>query len=210
MGKTKKETIGKLGLHQNQVKAPFYQAGHFYSKRFLELFSFTQYLFTKTFIMRKKIVDKIDVHILNCLQLDAKISNIELSREIGLSAPATLVRVNNLFKRGIIKGIRAEINPGYFGYDYQYMIFVTVKEADVKSFLNRVKEIREITFCLEVSSNNLAKDLRRYILKLLSKSRINEQKVHGYLPENIDIFKLDIVMCRELLNGKRMILTADG
>ena len=55
-------------------------------------------------------LDKIDVKILNILQENSKITNIELSKKIGLSPAPTLERVKKLEQTGVIESYHAKIN----------------------------------------------------------------------------------------------------
>ena len=55
-------------------------------------------------------LDKIDVKILNILQENSKITNLELSKKIGLSPAPTLERVKKLEQTGVIESYHAKIN----------------------------------------------------------------------------------------------------
>ena len=63
-------------------------------------------------------------HILRTLQVDGRISNIDLAKIVGLSPSACLRRVQDLERRGVIKGYRAIIDPKALGQDV--VIFVMV------------------------------------------------------------------------------------
>ena len=56
--------------------------------------------------------DAIDRRILRALQRDGRISNVELAREVGLSPAACWTHTKRLFESGIIRGVRALIDPG--------------------------------------------------------------------------------------------------
>ena len=56
-------------------------------------------------------LDAIDLKILNELQRNGKISNIELSKRVGLSPTPCLERVKRLEKQNVIMGYRALLNP---------------------------------------------------------------------------------------------------
>ncbi len=51
-----------------------------------------------------KDLDRIDRNILNELQIDGRISNVELSKRVGLSPTPCLERVKRLEKQGYING----------------------------------------------------------------------------------------------------------
>ncbi|MCV5662736.1 winged helix-turn-helix transcriptional regulator, partial [Escherichia coli] len=52
-------------------------------------------------------MDRFDERILQVLKRDGRISNVELSERVGLSPSATLRRVQDLERKGVIKGYRA-------------------------------------------------------------------------------------------------------
>lgn len=53
----------------------------------------------------RKDLDRIDRNILNELQKDGRISNVELSKRVGLSPTPCLERVRRLERQGFITGI---------------------------------------------------------------------------------------------------------
>jgi Lrp/AsnC family leucine-responsive transcriptional regulator len=69
-------------------------------------------------------LDAIDRHILNILQMDGRISNIELSERIGLAATSTSDRVKRLQKQGYITGFGARLDPQLLGFGL--LVFVEV------------------------------------------------------------------------------------
>ena len=60
-----------------------------------------------------KDLDRIDRNILNELQKDGRISNVELSKRVGLSPTPCLERVRRLERQGFISGYTALLNPHY-------------------------------------------------------------------------------------------------
>ena len=72
-------------------------------------------------------LDIIDLKILRALQENSKITNIELSKVVGLSAAPTLGRVQKLEKLGIISSYHAKVNNGKLGLDlwlsFSYLLF---------------------------------------------------------------------------------------
>ena len=61
-------------------------------------------------------LDGIDLQILEELQNDGKMTNVELSQRVGISAPPCLRRVNHLEDAGYIKSYHAELNANLLGY----------------------------------------------------------------------------------------------
>lgn len=56
-------------------------------------------------------LDRLDRHLLDVLRRDARIANVDLADEVGLSASATLRRVRRLEDEGVIRGYHADIDP---------------------------------------------------------------------------------------------------
>lgn len=67
--------------------------------------------------MQRVKLDRVDRQILADLQADGRITNVDLARRAGISAPPCLRRVRALEESGIIKGYHATIDPGALGYN---------------------------------------------------------------------------------------------
>ena len=61
--------------------------------------------------LQNKTIDRIDRNILVELQKNARLSNVELSKRVGLSPTPCLERVKRLEKENYIKGYQAILNP---------------------------------------------------------------------------------------------------
>lgn len=62
-------------------------------------------------------LDEIDLKILRELQDEGRITNVDLSERVGISAPPCLRRMRKLEDAGVIEGYRAMINAPSLGYD---------------------------------------------------------------------------------------------
>lgn len=101
-------------------------------------------------------LDKIDLNILKELQLNSKITNIELSKKIGLSAAPTLGRVQKLENSGLIKSYHAKINAKKLGLGLTALIQISLvnqigKIAD--KFIEDVLHIDEVIECFQLTGN---------------------------------------------------------
>ena len=83
--------------------------------------------------MPKKKLDKIDLKILRILQDEGRISNLDLSKKIQMSAPPTLRRVRELESKGYIENITANLNAEKLGYDLIAWIFISLKNQNEES-----------------------------------------------------------------------------
>lgn len=87
--------------------------------------------------MRRVKLDRIDRRILRDLQNDGRMTNVELARRAGISAPPCLRRVRALEESGYIRGYHADINPEALGFGV--IVFAQVglssqAEVDLKRF----------------------------------------------------------------------------
>ncbi|NQZ14934.1 MAG: Lrp/AsnC family transcriptional regulator [Alphaproteobacteria bacterium] len=100
--------------------------------------------------MRRVKLDKIDRKILKDLQADGRITNVELSKNAGISAPPCLRRVKALEEAGYIKGYFARLDPQLMGYGitvYAQIKLVSQAEADLKKFEDQCEEWRQVREC---------------------------------------------------------------
>jgi DNA-binding Lrp family transcriptional regulator len=82
-------------------------------------------------------LDALDLAILRELQNDGRMTNVELARRIGISAPPCLRRLRALEEAGYIKGYRALLDPKLLGYDVIVFALVHLSsqaEADLRAF----------------------------------------------------------------------------
>jgi DNA-binding Lrp family transcriptional regulator len=87
-------------------------------------------------------LDALDRHILKELQDDGRITNVELARRVGISAPPCLRRVRALERAGYVKGYRALLDEKLLGYEVTIfaMVHLTSQaDADLKAFEDFVR-----------------------------------------------------------------------
>ena len=77
-------------------------------------------------------LDNIDRKILEILQLNAKITNAQLAKEISLSPAPTLERVKKLENSGIIKSYHASLDKEKIGLSVSTFVMVTLKGHNKK------------------------------------------------------------------------------
>ena len=95
-------------------------------------------------------LDKIDLKILKILQKSSKITNLELSKRIGLSPAPTLERVKKLESSEVVESYHAKVSPQSIGLNVKTFVLVSLawqKENALNHFLEKIKEIEEITEC---------------------------------------------------------------
>ncbi|MCB0652683.1 MAG: Lrp/AsnC family transcriptional regulator [Saprospiraceae bacterium] len=95
-------------------------------------------------------LDETDLRILKILQESSKITNLDLSKKIGLSPAPTLERVRKLEQSGVIDSYHAVVSPNSIGLSVMTFVLVSLawqKENALNHFLEKIKEIDEITEC---------------------------------------------------------------
>ncbi|AWX13532.1 transcriptional regulator [Mergibacter septicus] len=104
----------------------------------------------------KKNFDSIDLKILDELQRNGKISNIDLSKKVGLSPTPCLERVRRLEKQGVIMGYRALLNPELLDSSLLVIVEITLVRGkpDVFEEFNRaVQNLDDVQECYLVSGD---------------------------------------------------------
>jgi DNA-binding Lrp family transcriptional regulator len=92
-------------------------------------------------------LDRIDLKILQLLQENSKITNLELSKQIGLSPAPTLERVKKLEGTNIIQSYHAKVNSEKLGLNVRTFVLVSLawnKENALENFIEKVNNISEI------------------------------------------------------------------
>jgi DNA-binding Lrp family transcriptional regulator len=99
-------------------------------------------------------LDAIDRKILKELQDDGRMTNVELARRIGISAPPCLRRVRALEEAGYIRSYRALLDEKLLGYEVTVFALVHLSsqaEADLKAFEDFVRKEPLVRECWMLS-----------------------------------------------------------
>ena len=93
-------------------------------------------------------LDKIDLHILQLMQMNARISNVELARELEMAPSAVLERVKKLEQKKIITQYTTSIDPATL--DQKLLAFIFIKATDglgcstTGQSLAKIPEVQEV------------------------------------------------------------------
>ncbi len=82
-------------------------------------------------------LDLTDLKILDALQKNGRITNVELAKRIGISAPPCLRRVRTLEETGVIEGYQALLNEKNMGFEVTGFAMVGLSsqaEQDLQQF----------------------------------------------------------------------------
>ena len=96
------------------------------------------------------LLDAIDRRILAELQGDGRMTNVELARRAGISAPPCLRRVRRLEEAGVIRGYHADTDPQRLGWQIIFFVIVGLesqKETVLSAFEQMVATWPEVREC---------------------------------------------------------------
>jgi len=121
-------------------------------------------------------LDDLDKSLLRALQIDGRLSNVELARKINLSPPATHTRIKRLEKDGYIRQYTAIVDREKAGYDLLCFIHISLQMhqvAQVEKFREATRKMPEVLEChhitgeydylLKVALHN-RKDLEKFVV----------------------------------------------
>jgi DNA-binding Lrp family transcriptional regulator len=148
-------------------------------------------------------IDKIDSKILKILQENSKITNLELSKRIGLSPAPTLERVKKLEGSGIIDSYHAKVNSAALGLQVRTFVLVSLawqKENALDNFIRKVEEIEEITECYVITGD------ADFLLKVICKDLNSyEQLLFKTLSQIEQIERLKTLMTLNVVKNKSVL-----
>lgn len=119
-------------------------------------------------------LDEVDIQLLTALQADADRTNVQLARLTGLSPAATLHRVRALKDSGVIRIIRAHVDPGAAGFALQVYVTATLTRHDPryeKIFEDQVRALPQV-----ISADNIAGETD-YLLSIVARDVTELQQV---------------------------------
>ncbi|WP_235827317.1 Lrp/AsnC family transcriptional regulator [Pseudomonas abyssi] len=102
-------------------------------------------------------LDNLDRRILDALQRNARLSNVQLAEEVGLSPSPCLRRVRLLEEAGVIRGYHAELDRSKSGLGLTVFVGVKVErhhDASANAFRAAVIDLPEVISCHVVSGES--------------------------------------------------------
>ena len=99
------------------------------------------------------IVDCLNEKILKCLQQNARLSNAEIGRQVGISSPAVSERIKKMEDLGIIEGYKTIVSPFEIGYQLKAIITLRAFMGKLKPFLEKVKTYDEVINCYRITGD---------------------------------------------------------
>ena len=111
-------------------------------------------------------LDTIDRRLLAELQAEGRVTNVDLARRVGLTAPPCLRRVRGLEESGVIKGYHADLDASKLGFAITVFAMVSLKsqaEEALRQFEDHVRALPEVRECHMLNGEI------DFILKIVSK-----------------------------------------
>ena len=88
------------------------------------------------------------------LQADARLSNAELGRRVGLSSPAVAERIRRLEQEGVIRGYRAEVDPRAVGLTLSVLVRVRPAPRQLAVVAELARQSEEVVECHRVTGDD--------------------------------------------------------
>jgi len=120
------------------------------------------------------LLDAIDRRILAELQADGRMTNVELARRAGISAPPCLRRVRRLEEAGIIRGYHADSDPQLLGWEITFFAIVGLesqKEVVLSAFEQLVAGWPEVRECHMIRGGG------DFLIKLVARDTAHENQL---------------------------------
>lgn len=111
-------------------------------------------------------LDELDLSILKRLQENGKITNLQLSKDIGLSPAPTLERVKKLETNGFIHSYHALVDESKLDLGISaFMQISLIRQRDnaISNFIEQIAKIEEVMECYNVTGQ------ADYLLKIVVK-----------------------------------------
>ncbi|SDB67454.1 Lrp/AsnC family transcriptional regulator, leucine-responsive regulatory protein [Flavobacteriaceae bacterium MAR_2010_188] len=143
-------------------------------------------------------IDELNWKILTCLQSNARQSNAEIGRRVGISSPAVAERIRKMEDLGVIDSYKTIVSPFEVGYQLKAIITLKAFMGKLKPFLEKVKTFREVLDCYRITGNenivmivvlNNHVHLERFIDQLITYGETKTQIVLSSVINNNPISK---------------------
>lgn len=91
-------------------------------------------------------IDTTDEQILNILQKEARVSNVDIARQVDLAPSAVLERIRKLEERGLVKGYTTRLDARELGFGLTAFVFVRTEDrcGETAEALAGMPEVQEV------------------------------------------------------------------
>jgi DNA-binding Lrp family transcriptional regulator len=119
-------------------------------------------------------LDSIDRKILAELQMDGRMTNVELAKRAEISAPPCLRRLRRLEESGVIRGYHADTDPAKLGWPIEFFAIVGLesqKDSVLTAFERFVGEWPEVRACHMIRGGG------DFLLRLVARDTAHENEL---------------------------------
>jgi Lrp/AsnC family transcriptional regulator, leucine-responsive regulatory protein len=123
----------------------------------------------------------LDRRIVRALQRDGRLTNAALAEEVGLSPAACWTHTRSLFRRGVIRGVRAMLDPDAVGRGTLVLVGVVLDRSTPESFAafeQAVREMEQVLECVLVAGE-VDYFLRIRVRDLPAFNRLHSERIIG-------------------------------
>lgn len=120
-------------------------------------------------------LDRVDYRLLRVLQIDARISHVDLAGKVGLSPSACARRIRQLEAAGVIRGYRADLDLAALGLGTTVIIRITLEsqsEDALGAFEKAVGRIPDVLSCHLMSGSD------DYLVLVLARDIEDFERIH--------------------------------
>ena len=100
------------------------------------------------------LLDPTNLRLLAELQSDARLSQAELGRRVGLSAPAVAERLARLEREGVITAYRAEVSASALGYAFAAVLRIRPAPRQIPQVADVARETPEVVECHRITGED--------------------------------------------------------
>ncbi|OBT16005.1 AsnC family transcriptional regulator [Vibrio sp. UCD-FRSSP16_10] len=121
-------------------------------------------------------MDSFDERILQALKKSGKVANVELANQVGLSASATLRRVQDLERKGVIKGYKVVLDHSQLGVAFIAYVSIGLSshsKAAQLAFEEHVYFVDEVVECHNITGAN------EYLLRIETCDLASYKRIHA-------------------------------
>ncbi len=151
--------------------------------------------------MRQMKLDQIDRRILRDLQDDGRMTNVELARRAGISAPPCLRRVRALEEAGFLRGYHAEVDAEALGFEVAFFALVGL-DSQAESVLTAFEKL--VAQWPEMRECHMVRGAGDFMLKLVARNTAHENELTTKLtsaPHVANVQTIQVIRTSKRLSG---------
>lgn len=103
---------------------------------------------------RTRLLDEVNVRLLNELHGDPRLSMSELARRVGMSAPAVTERVQRLERAGVITGFRMEVDPAALGMPVTALVRIRPGPGQLPKIAEAARATPQVVECFRITGED--------------------------------------------------------